>query len=709
MAVTLSNSQNCDCPYPIIFLHGYTGSASTFDGSYNDSNFQGIWGGQTDIFHAVLNANTGTNIWGDDGVAGTTDDDVLVFFNNESNTLAPGCVYSMNFQNYWNEDESNPQIIINGCGSPSLLDNDSNESAIYKQGYALGKMIESVLAANPSADKVIVVGHSMGGLETREYLQRTNSSGNPMWWVNPNQADGHQILKMITTSTPHRGSNFFGNPWPTIKNEDGELTHGDRDGLPDISSEATRDLRWSYAFNPVDPAQCGWFQSCPGPYLWGGDEDNPWGYWNHDVNCDGDEDDTNIVGINEAGSSNAWDGTKDNPSMPLPHNLRYTWITSDVGTSGDLVVDLDRQWIYSGSTPEPSDGVAHRMTDTLLTDVDHLAVDDDVNVVVRALDEGDYPAFAWDLNLDNANEYVGVTQLRSVNVPDGPNSTDPDWFRFFIPAGTLDDICINLTPHPALSGQIDYFQSPANYADMSTTGDVSMTFASGGTAVTINLVSGSYVAGAYNYFRVIHTGVGMTSWHTPYKIQPITKPALPVVLSELKATSTEKHIDVSWVTLSETNNEYFEILKSTNLEDWTSIGTVNSLGDSQSKVNYNVIDRHPAEGMNYYKLKQVDYDGSFVISHAVQCRFTKRIDPSITTYPNPFQDELLIQLNHLEDDFELEMYDAIGQRVFYKSYTHDQEEYMSILLESNDLNTGMYFIRVKTKDGFQLSSQIIKN
>jgi len=506
---TISFSQ-CDCVYPILFVHGFTGNADTYSGTILDADFENVWGPRSDIFHAVLNATEESNIWGADGVAGNTDDDVLVSFNNLSNDLAEGCIYSINFQNFWNEDENNPQILINDCSAPSFFDNDSNESAIQKQGYALGHAIEKILAANPTKNKVIVVGHSMGGLAGREYLQRTEG-GSPKWWQNGD----HNIKKLITTATPHRGSNLFGNPWP-LKDKKGEenLT---RDGLPDINSEAVRDLRYSYTCNIIF--------SCPGVYLFGGDEpDLPFGYWNDDVNCDGDEADL-IEGINESGSPDPWDGTKDNPNMPLPTDVQYTWITSDVGTSGDLVVDLARQYLYDGSTPVPSNGTAFQLTDTLLTDVQHLSVDDELNTIVRAIDEGDYPAFAWEIQLDNTNPYFGVCNHRSEMVPDGLATQDPDWFSFDA-SGMQDTICITITPNNNLSGTLDFFgANPGDFTELVSIASISEAFVPGSGAITLNLLPGEYEDGI-NYFRILHENIEGSSWKTPYKIELISK-AIP--------------------------------------------------------------------------------------------------------------------------------------------------------------------------------------
>jgi hypothetical protein len=94
----------------------------------------------------------------------------------------------------------------------------SNEAAIAKQGVALKIAIQMVLLKT-GRDKVILMGHSMAGLASREYIQ------NPSNW----QTDGqHHVAKLVTTGTPHGGYTGTNNQLVT--------------GI-DSQSEAYRDLR----------------------------------------------------------------------------------------------------------------------------------------------------------------------------------------------------------------------------------------------------------------------------------------------------------------------------------------------------------------------------------------------------------------------------------------------------------------------------------
>jgi hypothetical protein len=87
--------------------------------------------------------------------------------------------------------------------------------------------------------------------------------------------------------------------------------------------------------------------------------------------------------------------------------------------------------------------------------------------------------------------------------------------------------------------------------------------------------------------------------------------ALPVELLFFEGKPVSNTNYLYWSTASEHNSDYFEILTSTNGEDWENIGKVTSSGNSTSKNNYSFYHSSPSRTINYYMLKQVDYDGVF--------------------------------------------------------------------------------------------------
>ena len=204
-------------------MHGLNSNADTWSTIINSL------GGQAKIFDVCLN---------DDGDNNTANHEIDVaaigWRDNSPQTPSPTRLYAINFDN--------EQMI--GHESHYL----SNQAAIYKQGKALKIMITLVLALE-NTDKVVLIGHSMGGLAIREYLQRTNdgTTGTPhTWWINPSFEDGHKVAKVVSIGTPHLGSNVTLLGIIPLINE---------------SSEAVRDLRYSYLFGTVQA-----------PFLFGGNE-----------------------------------------------------------------------------------------------------------------------------------------------------------------------------------------------------------------------------------------------------------------------------------------------------------------------------------------------------------------------------------------------------------------------------------------------------
>lgn len=549
----------CECAYPVLYLHGWISNSDTWFSITNPA-FQNVWGARADVFHAAANATTSENIKGNDNLINTADDDIKWVFGNENNVLAPGCIYAMNLDV---RVESNGDVTPFPAvgGAPGLFDADNNESAIMKQGALVGKAIQAILAANPTKKKVILVGHSMGGLAAREYLQRTvnnNATSAKRWWVTPSQADGHKVAKLLTIGTPHRGSNTMGNlsnlrqtpPYqgpftarqaqPVVVEEAETPTIDNM--LPDLASEAVRDLRYSYdnisLFSP----------DFPGVYLYGGKETDiptfPYSYWNNDVNCDGATTMTTQVGINQdgrtVGKTYAWDGTQDNPSMPLPLNVKYTYYISNtlsggVLAGGDLVVDDQRQWIFKNGTgsgtgasagiPVPADAVNYRLSDRILLQYgpSHVAETADVDNMVRGLDEGDYPAFAFDVNTNVW--YAGMSQVRATEVPETPNNTDPDWFKFTLT--TSGKITLLFEKVPGLAGRVDFFTAaPNNYAQMTVNSTLNASFTATSTG-TISLATANNLAAGTYYIRIRHNAVTATSWQTPYRFKLSTTGSRP--------------------------------------------------------------------------------------------------------------------------------------------------------------------------------------
>ena len=280
---------------PVILVHGIKASDLTWQTTTEALEADG-WGTPVTV-HADLNASSSTDLESDivlSAFTSTAAGAAVVPVRAGDPLPLTTRLFLVNFEAVFASDVLTAHVNREEDGR-----SESNESGIVKQGAALSQIIADVLTAT-GEDEVVLVGHSMGGLAIREYLQRRDADGQPRWWVDLDAEEGHHVRAVITYGTPHQGSNStnfssgIGSPL-----------------LPDGRSEAVRDLRWAYRLTNLGQ----------GRYLYGGDETENDIFFSMDVTADGDEDDV-VVGLN-AGDHNSPYAT-DNPAQPLPTDIDYT-------------------------------------------------------------------------------------------------------------------------------------------------------------------------------------------------------------------------------------------------------------------------------------------------------------------------------------------------------------------------------------------------
>src|SRR5690606_7009105 len=115
---------------------------------------------------------------------------------------------------------------------------------------------------------------------------------------------------------------------------------------------------------------------------------------------------------------------------------------------------------------------------------------------------------------------------------------------------------------------------------------------------------------------------------------------LPVELISLEATARTSVIDVTWATATERNADYFEVQRSPDNTDFSTIGIVPAAGDAQSRTDYLPTDPQPFHGAHYYRLNQVDRDGTAELTHTVVAFMGRGEQGRPVLFPNPVTDEL---------------------------------------------------------------------
>ena len=424
-------------PYPILFIHGLNSSSSTWDATtaYFDTQYGYTFGGRFDF---CLNAD-GNNGTANLNIFPTPGADIAAF----ETTMINGDYYTLNFN--VNTDGS--------IGTAAL----SNQSAIYKQGIAVKKAIERVMQLT-GKDKVILVGHSMGGLASRQYLQNTN------YWQPDN---AHHVAKLLTLGTPHGGSNAS------------DTGLGWFAGI-DTKSEAIRDLKISY-----------YYSGDAGRFLYGGIEVNNSSnmnehlfgadFYNYDVNCNGAIGD-NIVGLNQ---------------KPIDNMIDFSSVIGRItgGTTDGVVAEPQSimDTYYTNLTYPTKFFYFNSGFDFI---ENHTELPGYYYQVMQGLDEPNFKELAYRVNTNKT--YNGFTTIQS-NTTDA----DQDFYKFTISGGTMTTN-VDITSINTSSMNASILNNTGTLIDSAVTN----------TGNTLSFVK-TLTPGDY-FLKIVSTTPSNTNYQTPY-------------------------------------------------------------------------------------------------------------------------------------------------------------------------------------------------
>ncbi len=172
---------------------------------------------------------------------------------------------------------------------------------------------------------------------------------------------------------------------------------------------------------------------------------------------------------------------------------------------------------------------------------------------------------------------------------------------------------------------------------------------------------------------------------------------LPIELLDFNAKSIGKEIRLDWSTASETNNDYFTIERSIDGRIFEAIGTQAGSGTSSEMNNYSFLDKSPERGLNYYRLKQTDFDRQYSYSNVVSAKIN--IDNEIQVYPTLVEDILTVQRSSDNHGETMIIIHDITGRSFLNSVIEENE--LKKELSLIDLNQGIYFISIYNSEEVQ--------
>jgi hypothetical protein len=169
---------------------------------------------------------------------------------------------------------------------------------------------------------------------------------------------------------------------------------------------------------------------------------------------------------------------------------------------------------------------------------------------------------------------------------------------------------------------------------------------------------------------------------------------LPVELVFFNALVDGNIVSLEWLTQSEINNDFFEVVRSVDGGiTWSTITTVKGAGNSNTPKFYSFIDNKPNVGYNYYKLIQVDFDGEFEEHKLAVAFIESEFNRDIKIYPNPstMNEEVNVQLIGFKgEEVLIVIMNTMGQ-IFYEKVILSTEDNVIIIIDSK-LDTGTYLI-----------------
>jgi hypothetical protein len=183
---------------------------------------------------------------------------------------------------------------------------------------------------------------------------------------------------------------------------------------------------------------------------------------------------------------------------------------------------------------------------------------------------------------------------------------------------------------------------------------------------------------------------------------------LPVELLDFSANKEDEKVLVKWSTASEINSDYFDILKSSDGNVFTSIGKINAAGTSNSIQEYDLNDAAPKKGINYYKLQEFDKDGAKQESKIVAVNFTSDFNLISQLYPNPSADLTTLYFNSEKGGlYKLQILDMIGNALYFAHVPAMIGE-NRFNLSLTDFTSGNYLIRLTAPDNTFSTLKFVK-
>ena len=214
-----------------------------------------------------------------------------------------------------------------------------------------------------------------------------------------------------------------------------------------------------------------------------------------------------------------------------------------------------------------------------------------------------------------------------------------------------------------------------------------------------------------NTIPVVHR-TGLTSYAHFGIASPSGSNPLPIELISFDARLNKNHVDLTWETADEMNNDYFTVERSSDAKNFEMVLRKQGAGNSTGALYYSGIDENPLHGYSYYRLKQTDYDGHYSYSEIKTVKYKSNEEESgfqiSSVAPNPFSERFRVSfILKKSADVTIHLINSSGQIVF-KDVIYTEDGMNQYDFEDNlGLNPGVYFL-ILYSDDQKISQKVVK-
>jgi len=210
------------------------------------------------------------------------------------------------------------------------------------------------------------------------------------------------------------------------------------------------------------------------------------------------------------------------------------------------------------------------------------------------------------------------------------------------------------------------------------------------------------------YFRSDYA-VQRDGWYVDNIKISVYNGIVPVELVSFTSSIINNTVKLNWITATELNNSGFDIEKSIDNTNWNKIGFVIGNGTSTEVHNYSFADQTPFVGKSYYRLKQIDFDGTSEYSNTIEVTYGAVTDFALEqNYPNPFNPVTKIKYSIKEKgNVELKVFDMLGSEIATLVNEEQNVGHHEVNFDASALSSGVYLYTITSGSFMQTRKMLL--